>query len=200
MAEEPKACPFCSCTDIGEVTINLILEPHHRRFKVYCKACQCRTSEHKTRKEARIYWNTRAQLPNQGGEAVEVVAVAFITRAEKSGPKIAITLKKEDAEKQHKNWLSMSKIITTEPLMTVAQHSRIVADLTANRDALLNVMRARKMLPKCEPSPDAELVRQCIAQELATREGDFKGPVHTAMRCLQVRIDAKLASLKGVEE
>ena len=48
--------------------------------------------------------------------------------------------------------------------------------------------------------PDAELVRQCIAQELATWEGDFKGPVLTAMRCLQVRIDAKLASLKGVEE
>ena len=48
--------------------------------------------------------------------------------------------------------------------------------------------------------PDAELVRQCIAQELATWEGDFKGPVHTAMRCLQVRIDAKMASLKGVEE
>jgi len=44
--------------------------------------------------------------------------------------------------------------------------------------------------------PDAELVRQCIAQELATWEGDFKGPVHTAMRCLQVRIDAKMATLK----
>ena len=43
--------------------------------------------------------------------------------------------------------------------------------------------------------PYAELVRQCIAQELATWEGDLKGPVHTAMRCLQVRIDAKLASL-----
>ena len=70
MAEELKACPFCSCTDISEVTINLILEQRHRRFKVYCKACQCRTSEHKTRKEARIYWNTRAQLPSQGGEAV----------------------------------------------------------------------------------------------------------------------------------
>ena len=43
---------------------------------------------------------------------------------------------------------------------------------------------------------DAEQVRQCIAQELATWEGDFKGPVHTAMRCLQVRIDAKMASLE----
>lgn len=55
-----KPCPFCSCTDVGEVTINQRLESRHRRFKVYCKVCQCRTSEHKTRKEARIYWNTRA--------------------------------------------------------------------------------------------------------------------------------------------
>jgi len=55
-----KPCPFCSCTDVGEVTINSRLESRHRRFKVYCKVCQCRTSEHKTRKEARIYWNTRA--------------------------------------------------------------------------------------------------------------------------------------------
>jgi hypothetical protein len=45
--------------------------------------------------------------------------------------------------------------------------------------------------------PDAELVRQCIAAELATWEGDFQGPVQTAVRCLQVRIDAKLAELKG---
>lgn len=70
MSEELKTCPFCSCTDIGEVTINHRLEPRHRRFKVYCKVCQCRTSEHKTRKEARIYWNTRT-LPQPA--AVEAV-------------------------------------------------------------------------------------------------------------------------------
>ena len=72
----------------------------------------------------------------KGGEAVEVVAVAFITRAEKDGPKIAITLKKEDAEKQHKNWLSMSKIITTEPLMTVGQHQRILAASVGSAEAV----------------------------------------------------------------
>jgi len=55
-----KRCPFCSCADVGEVTINARLESRHRRFKVYCKVCQCRTSEHKTRKGARTYWNTRA--------------------------------------------------------------------------------------------------------------------------------------------
>lgn len=54
-------CPFCSCTDIGEVVVNASLASRHRRFKVYCKACQCRTSEHKTKKDARFYWNTRAQ-------------------------------------------------------------------------------------------------------------------------------------------
>lgn len=75
-------------------------------------------------------------------EAVEVVAVAFITRAEKSGPKIAITLKKEDAERQHKNWLSMSKIVTTEPLMTVAQHNRIVADVRADQQEIKRLREA----------------------------------------------------------
>ena len=77
--------------------------------------------------------------------------------------------------------------------MSVNQHQRIVADLTANRDALLNVMRARKMLPKCEPSPDAELVAllQDASQWFADRDIDIN---------LARDIDAKLASLKGVEE
>ena len=145
----------------------------------------------------------RAQLPSQGGEAVEVVAVAFITRAEKSGPKIAITLKKEDAEKQHKNWLSMSKIITTEPLMTVAQHQRILAALSP-------------------PSPDAELVELLREDRELIEHGDFReghcmcgsaveahgfGDGHSPVDAgvyyagqVMERIDAKMASLKGVEE
>ena len=118
MAEELKACPFCSCTDIGEVTINLILEQRHRRFKVYCKACQCRTSEHKTRKEARIYWNTRAQLPSQGGEAVEVVGYGCEGQIEvlKHVP-LTGGMKVSGREREKYN----------VPLMTVAQHERILA-------------------------------------------------------------------------
>lgn len=43
--------------------------------------------------------------------------------------------------------------------------------------------------------PDAELVRQCIVEELETWEGSARSPVGVAMRCLQERIDAKLATL-----
>jgi hypothetical protein len=62
IGRELLPCPFCSCVDIGEVVINASLSSKHRRFKVYCKACQCRTSEHKTKKESRLYWNSRAAL------------------------------------------------------------------------------------------------------------------------------------------
>jgi hypothetical protein len=44
---------------------------------------------------------------------------------------------------------------------------------------------------------DAELVRQCIAEELASWTGDFRGPVSRALHDLQDRIDAKLASLRN---
>lgn len=123
MAEELKPCPFCSCTDIGEVTINPRLEQHHRRFKVYCKACQCRTSEHKTRKEARIYWNTRAKLPNQGGEAVEVVAWSAC-----AGSKRTFDFKCDAvaAINYFKSAFPNGKTDMIE-LMTVAQHQRILA-------------------------------------------------------------------------
>ena len=110
----------------------------------------------------------------------------------------------------------------TVPVMTVAQYNRIVADLTANRDALLNVMRARKMLPKCEPSPDAELVELLREARELIEHGDFReghcmcgsaveahgfGDGHSPVDAgvyyagqVMERIDAELASLKGVEE
>ena len=75
-----------------------------------------------------------------------------------------------------------------------------IADLEVERDTLRTAnqrLEGEVARLTAAAKPDAELVRQCIAQELATWEGDFKGPVHTAMRCLQVRIDAKMASLKG---
>lgn len=61
MSNELKPCPFCNCTDIGEVTVNPALEYRHRRFKVYCKGCQVRTSDQLTKKSARQQWNTRTQ-------------------------------------------------------------------------------------------------------------------------------------------
>ena len=125
MAEELKACPFCSCTDIGEVTINPRLKPHHRRFKVYCKVCQCRTSEHKTRKEARIYWNTRAH-PTQQGEAVEVVA--WVNPSD---------LNLMSRYGYHSCTAKAVKVpCFTEPLMTVAQHERITAAMAVESERL----------------------------------------------------------------
>ena len=136
MTEELKACPFCSCTVIGEVTINPRLEQRHRRFKVYCKACQCRTSEHKTRKEARIYWNTRAQLPRQGGEAVEVVGVVCVSRF-KNNPAM------ENVEFHQSADIPPGQ----HDLMTVAQHQRILAAATHPADQVAEgVVVSRELL------------------------------------------------------
>ena len=73
-------------------------------------------------------------------------------------------------------------------LMSVNQHHRIMSDVRANRDAVLKVMQARKLLPKCAPSPDAELVAllQDASQWFADRDIDIN---------LARDIDAKLASL-----
>jgi hypothetical protein len=46
------------------------------------------------------------------------------------------------------------------------------------------------------PAPDAELVRQCIADELAEWTGDNRVIIEHAMRDLTARIDAKLAQLR----
>ena len=44
--------------------------------------------------------------------------------------------------------------------------------------------------------PDAELVRQCISEELEEWEGDYKFAATVALNSLSKRIDAKLASLE----
>ncbi len=53
----------------------------------------------------------------------------------------------------------------------------------------LNQARQRR------PSPDAELIRQCIAEELESWTGDYRKTAQHALCCLQARIDAKLAEL-----
>lgn len=182
--------------------------------------------------EAIASMNTRTQLPSQGGEAVEVVGYGCTGQIEvlKHVP-LTGGMKVSGREREKYN----------VPLMTVAQHQRILAASVGSAEPvawrehsvnyakgekcpetietlqaawdrdqeLINDMRQEiarhktriNRLEQRRPAdqvaePDAELVRQCIAQELATWEGDFKGPVHTAMRCLQVRIDAKMATLK----
>ena len=131
-------------------------------------------------------WNTRAQAC-QGGESVEVVGYGCEGQMEVL-KHVPLTGGMKVSGREREKY--------SVPLMTVAQHQRILADVRANRAAVLKVMQARKLLPKCEPSPDAELVRQCIAEELAEWEGDYKFAATVALNSLSKRLDAKLASLE----
>lgn len=100
----------------------------------------------------------RVQLPSQGGEAVEVVAY---------GDKQQLSALKNECSASCAVWNAPGR--NREPLMTVDQHNRIVADVRANRDAVLKVMRAKEMLPKCEDATPAgsrvvpvELLEVCV--------------------------------------
>ena len=179
MSDELKACPFCyphpACDEYPPYITQEIADSG--AWCVHAPCCDFYGPLSSTKEEAARKWNTRAQLPSQGGEAVEVVAYHGIRPDSGEGFVGA----------RWPNAFGQDCIV--EPLMTVAQHQRIVADLTANRDALLNVMRARKMLPKCEPSLDAELVAllQDASQWFADRDSDIN---------LARDIDAKLASME----
>ena len=125
----------------------------------------------------------RAPLPSQGGEAVEVVAYRYTSSQRLGG--------KWHYQESFPKWddRKVSELGQMGELMTVAQHNRIMSDVRASRDAGLKVMQARKLLPKCEPSPDAELVEllQDASQWFADRDIDIN---------LARDIDAKMASLK----
>ena len=142
---ELLSCPFCGSHDVEVQGKPAILDALD---SVCCNECSADAPY--------PVWNTRAQLPSQGGEAVEVAGWRRLDRP------YELTAYPSVCAMWHGVGYPVQALYT-HPADQVAQ-------------------------------PDAELVRQCIAQELATWEGDFKGPVHTAMRCLQVRIDAKMAS------
>lgn len=84
--------------------------------------------------------------PSQGGEAIDVVAYRG---KDPDGGEGFVGARWPDA---------FGEDCIVEPLMTVAQHNRIIADVRSNRDAVLKVMRAKEMLPKCTPSIDAEIL------------------------------------------
>lgn len=108
----------------------------------------------------------RSAEPVQG-EAVEVVA--WRIKGDSSSPSIMTNGAALFNERNYPGSLA-----GREPLMTVTQHNRIMA----------------------AAKPDAELLRQCMAEELATWKGDYRGPVGRALHDLQQRIDAKLAELQ----
>ena len=104
MAEELKACPFCGGS------------PSHKAWSnpsgEYGPGCtECGVTA-----DTCAVWNTRAQLPSQGGEAVEVVASIAV---DAEGVVRDFTL--EPGLDRHPGGY------TVTPLMTVAQHQRILA-------------------------------------------------------------------------
>ena len=127
MAEELKRhdCPFC-----GE---NELVQPDTRssylgRYveTVECKCCGASAPEGK--------WNTRAQLPSQGGEAVEVVAHLVLGGLFHggSGPELGdidYQIEIGVAERLQLENVKTSEDVQLE-LMTVAQHRRILAAIT----------------------------------------------------------------------
>lgn len=110
MAEELKACPFCG----GEPNLthsDYVHDDLRPMPVVECKSCSAWVRAED--------WNHRAQLPSQGGEAVEVVASIAV---DAEGVVRDFTL--EPGLDRHPGGY------TVTPLMTVAQHQRILAAAT----------------------------------------------------------------------
>ena len=104
MTEELKACPFCGGS------------PSHKAWSnpsgEYGPGCtECGVTA-----DSCAVWNSRAQLPSQGGEAVEVVASIAV---DAEGVVRDFTL--EPGLDRHPGGYTVTS------LMTVAQHKRILA-------------------------------------------------------------------------
>ena len=109
MAEELKACPFCG----GEPNLthsDYVHDDLRPMPVVECKSCSAWVRAED--------WNTRAHLPSKGGEAVEVVGYGCEGQIEvlKHVP-LTGGMKVSGREREKYN----------VPLMTVAQHERILA-------------------------------------------------------------------------
>ena len=107
MAEELKACPFCGSHDVEVQGKPAILDALD---SVCCNECSADAPY--------PVWNTRAQIPSQGGEAVEVVAYHG---KDPDGGEGFVGARWPNA---------FGEDCIVEPLMTVAQHQRILAAAT----------------------------------------------------------------------
>lgn len=65
VSRELLPCPFCASADIDNLTINPALAARYRRYMMLCRSCGCCSDKHKTKKEARMHWNTRAKPAEQ---------------------------------------------------------------------------------------------------------------------------------------
>lgn len=151
-------------------------------------------------------WKAMAQIraiiaqPAQQGEAVEVVA--YVTTGFSGGPRSrrAFTVTKADANRQHENWVPHYQKVTTDELMTVAQHQRILASVhqqLAERDKLAEMLREARlkmayMLKHGEWYSPEELIERIDAKlsEITQDQLDLrKGDTAWCQSCLKRRVN-----------
>ena len=111
-----------------------------------------------------------AQPPSQGGEAVEVVASIAV---DAEGVVRDFTL--EPGLDRHPGGYTVTS------LMTVTQHKRILADLEANRDALLLVMQVESALKAAQPQ-SAVIVPRELANKLVSTDNHVRQTARRELR------------------
>lgn len=141
MAEELKPCPFCGQSDFlieqldgcsSVVICQGMVDEHSACLARGPVAIQDDDGEEQPGKGAAIReWNTRAQLPSQSGEAVEVVGYM-------------------SSEGMDNGLIRRTRYKTyTTPVMTVAQHQRILAAATHPADQVADgVVVSRELLER----------------------------------------------------
>lgn len=138
MAEEQKAlsCPFC-----GGRSHHILGARQIRMLDVVkCLDCFAEIQGTYEPESALSKWNTRAQLPSQGGEAVEVVAHLVLGGFFHggSGPELGdidYQIEVDVAERLQRENVKTSEDVQLE-LMTVAQHQRILAASVGSGEAV----------------------------------------------------------------
>lgn len=92
-------------------------------------------------------------LPAAGSAVEEAEVVAWMTTG--VNPPLtrrSFTVSRADAQVQHRNWLPHYEQLRTDELMTVAQHERIVAALSAQQSVHVSV--PRELLERVESHLD----------------------------------------------
>ena len=158
MSEELKPCPFCGGIDLEVHGKPGILNAHD---DVGCNTCSAFTPF--------PTWNTRAELSRVKagqGEAVEVVA--HIYQHEETGIVGFVDQQQVDWGFQKNN----PRLQLCGPLMTVAQHERIVAATTSPPSDPITVPVWRELLERIDQyyrdgmsiNPELEELRALLAQ------------------------------------
>lgn len=159
MAEELKACPFCG----GKAET---VQFTKKRWTVECFADGCGAGiiSQGDMQTAIAAWNNRAQLPSQGGEAVEVVAHMY--QHEETGVTGFVDQQQVDWGFEKNN----PRLHLCGELMTVAQHQRILAAATHPADQVADdltmVKASRELLEQIAVELEHDNDRYFLGREL----------------------------------